>query len=83
MSEEFLKELEEIEKEELINSEDVEEFMDNLCDDNVEEEIEAYEEYPPEIIDEVDKLMAQKPIDLPAGMSLTEYQACLKPMINS
>ena len=37
LSEEFLKELEEIEKEEPINSEDVEEFMDNLCDDNVEE----------------------------------------------
>jgi hypothetical protein len=32
-----------------------------------------YVRYPHEFRDEVDKLMAQKPIDLPAGMSLTEY----------
>jgi hypothetical protein len=48
------------------------------------EEIAVYEWYPPEFIEGIDKLMAQKPIDLPVGMSLTVSisVACLKPMIN-
>lgn len=63
LTEEFIKEIE-----------DIEEIIKNSCDEGVaEDEIEMYVRYPYEFIEEVDKLMAQKPIDLPAGMSLTEY----------
>jgi len=74
LTEEFIKEIE-----------DIEEIIKNSCDEEVaeeddveedgedEDEIEMYVRYPYEFIEEVDKLMAQKPIDLPAGMSLTEY----------
>jgi hypothetical protein len=63
LTEEFIKEIE-----------DIEEIIKNSCDEGVaEDEIEMYVRYPYEFIEEVDKLMAQKPIDLPVGMSLTEY----------
>ena len=78
LTEEFKKELEESQYSEGIEIENIEEFFDSLCDDveedgEDEDKIEMYVRYPHEFIDEVDKLMAQKPIDLPAGMSLTEY----------
>lgn len=77
LTEEFKKELEESQYSEGVEIENIEEFCDSLCDDEEEgedeDEIEMYVRYPHEFRDEVDKLMAQKPIDLPAGMSLTEY----------
>jgi predicted CopG family antitoxin len=79
LTEEFKKELEESSDSEYIKIENLDEYFNSLCDEDIEEdgededEIEMYVRYPHEFIDEVDKLMAQEPIDLPAGMSLTEY----------
>lgn len=74
LTEEFIKRLEELEQKK-DNFVSIEKLMDNLCDENIEEtkeKIPAYKWYHPEFIEEIDDLMAQKPIDLPAGMSLSE-----------
>jgi hypothetical protein len=76
LTDEFIKELEQLEQEKDISFVTIEELMDSLRNENFEEdeeEIAMYEWYPPEYIKEIDELMAQKPIDLPAGMSITEY----------
>jgi hypothetical protein len=84
LNEEFIKKMENARSELAIPIEDIDEFFNDIfCDDcndefDGDEDLEddstgVYIPFDPKIIPEVNKLMTEKPVDMPEGISFDEF----------